>query len=174
MAYRPVLLTDRLCRHCQTVFQAKDKRRVYCSSSCNTLACQARKTAKAPKPIQSKVVTKAEKQHLALSAQNVATLTVGAGVVAGLNYLANDRPAHAELMGLLSEIKSSLAKLSESSKAEKALDYLVAYIDAQRAGDSGLDQRMKQAELRKKPPQPKEASIQNDVKGLLRKERCRK
>jgi hypothetical protein len=112
MAYRPVLLTDRLCRHCQTVFQAKDKRRLYCSSSCNTLACQARKTTKSPKSLQATVITKKEKQHLALSAQNLATLTVGAGVVAGFNYLANDRPAHAELMGMLAEIKVALAKLT--------------------------------------------------------------
>lgn len=104
----------------------------------------------------------------------MATLTVGAGVVAGLNYLANDRPAHAELIRMLGEIQAALAELTDSSKA---LDYLTQYIDAQRAGDPRLDQRMKQAELRKKPPQPKEASIQSDVKGLLRelrKERCRK
>ena len=114
-----------------------------------------------------------------MSAQNVATLAVGAGVVAGLNYLANDRPAHAEITSVLHEIKASLATLTESSKAEKALDYLVGYIDAQRAGDTSLDQRMKQAQQRKEPPKKKEAPVSSDsdINGLLRgirKQRRRK
>jgi hypothetical protein len=177
MAYHPVLPADRPCQHCQHVFQAKDKRRLYCSSSCNTLACQARKTTKSPKSLQPASGTKADRQTLALSAQNVATLTVGAGVVAGLNYLANDRPAHAELMGMLTEIKAALAKLTGPSKAEKALDYLTQYIDAQRAGDPGLDQRMKKAQLQKEPSPKKEASVSSDINSLLRelrKERRRK
>ena len=85
MAYRPVSTTDRLCQHSHAVFQANHKRRLYCSSSCNTLACQARKTTKSAKASPIAVLPKADERTLPLTAQNVATLTVGAGIVAGLN-----------------------------------------------------------------------------------------
>ncbi|MCC5612785.1 hypothetical protein LC612_40380 [Nostoc sp. CHAB 5834] len=169
MAYRPVSTTDRLCQHCKTVFQAKDKRRMYCSSSCNTLACQARKDKKATKTAQPVVNHKVESGALPLSAKSVATLAVGAGVVAGLNYLANDRPAHAELMSALDDIKAFLAKSAESAKVEEALDYLVRYIDAQRAADSGLDQRMKQSQPRDEPPKKQAAPVSSGLEGLLSK-----
>lgn len=174
MPYRPVSTTDRLCQHCQTVFQAKDKRRMYCSSSCNTLACQARKTTK---PANSTLLpSRAEEaeRSLPLSMETVTTLAAGASVVAGLNYLANDRPAHAEVMAALHEIKALLEKLTAPAKADQTLDYIVSYIDAQRGVDPGLSERMRQAHQQRQQQQKHKAQVGQDIKDRLLTNRKRR
>lgn len=47
MAYKRVPAEGRLCALCGTAFVAAHRRRIYCSNSCNTRACVARKAAKA-------------------------------------------------------------------------------------------------------------------------------
>jgi hypothetical protein len=43
MAYHKRPLTTRSCSHCHRAYQAVDRRRLYCSSSCKVLACQHRR-----------------------------------------------------------------------------------------------------------------------------------
>lgn len=45
MAYHKRPLTARLCAHCHAPFEAAHKARMYCSNSCNTLACRSRKAS---------------------------------------------------------------------------------------------------------------------------------
>lgn len=47
MTYHPRPLQKRKCAHCQRTFNAAHKSRIYCSSSCNTLAWRARNAATA-------------------------------------------------------------------------------------------------------------------------------
>jgi ribosomal protein S27AE len=47
MAYKKVAEENRVCACCGTAFIAAHRRRIYCSNSCNTRACVARKAAKA-------------------------------------------------------------------------------------------------------------------------------
>ena len=79
MPYQPVPTVARICAFCGTPFTLPHQRRIYCSNSCNTRACVARKAAKtsanpqskqlgAPTPAASTNVT------LAVNAQNVAML----------------------------------------------------------------------------------------------------
>ncbi|MCC5610926.1 hypothetical protein LC612_30305 [Nostoc sp. CHAB 5834] len=149
------------------MFQAKDKRRLYCSSSCNTMACQARKTTKSTKTSQLPLTSEVDGQTLPLSAQNIATLTVGAGVAAGLNYLANDRPAHAEIMSTLHEIKGLLEKLTSSSQSDQVLDYIISYIDAQRRVDVELSNRMRQAHQQREQQRQQKAQAAEATKEKL-------
>ena len=79
MPYQPAPTLARTCAFCGTAFTLPHRRRIYCSNSCNTRACVARKAAKAsgapstaalgaPTPTASSNVT------LAVNAQNVALL----------------------------------------------------------------------------------------------------
>jgi hypothetical protein len=81
MPYQPVPAVTRICAFCGTAFTLPHQRRIYCSNSCNTRACVARKAAKTsaaplaelpvgPTPAASPSVT------LALNAQNVALLAL--------------------------------------------------------------------------------------------------
>ncbi|TDN39892.1 hypothetical protein E4631_24960 [Hymenobacter sp. UV11] len=45
MAYHKRPLTTRTCAHCHEAYQAVDRRRLYCSSSCKVSACQRRRRA---------------------------------------------------------------------------------------------------------------------------------
>jgi ribosomal protein S27AE len=47
MAYKKVPEESRVCAFCGTAFTAAHRRRIYCSNSCNTRACVARKAANA-------------------------------------------------------------------------------------------------------------------------------
>lgn len=43
MTYHKRPIQTRKCAHCRTTFESNHKSRLYCSNSCNTLACRARK-----------------------------------------------------------------------------------------------------------------------------------
>lgn len=43
MTYRKRPLTTRTCTHCHEAYQAVDRRRLYCSSSCKVQACKAKR-----------------------------------------------------------------------------------------------------------------------------------
>jgi hypothetical protein len=81
MPYQPTPAVKRTRAFCGIVFTLPHRRRIYCSNSCNTRACVARKAAKTsaaplaalpvvPMPAASTSVT------LALNAQNVALLAL--------------------------------------------------------------------------------------------------
>lgn len=81
MPYQPAPTRTRTCAFCGTAFTLPHRRRIYCSNSCNTRACVARKAARtsaaplaaplgAPTPVASTSVT------LAVNAQNVALLAL--------------------------------------------------------------------------------------------------
>ncbi|MGI4734606.1 MAG: hypothetical protein ACRYG7_05615 [Janthinobacterium lividum] len=81
MPYQPAPAVTRTCAFCGTAFTLPHRRRIYCSNSCNTRACVARKAAKTsaaplaalpvvPTSVASTSVT------LALNAQNVALLAL--------------------------------------------------------------------------------------------------
>ncbi|MGI4884005.1 MAG: hypothetical protein ACRYFR_03490 [Janthinobacterium lividum] len=81
MPYQPVPTVARLCAFCGTTFTLPHQRRIYCSNSCNTRACVARKSAKTSAAPQSKQLgapTSAASTNvtLAVNAQNVALLAL--------------------------------------------------------------------------------------------------
>ncbi|MGI4820195.1 MAG: hypothetical protein ACRYFV_03185 [Janthinobacterium lividum] len=93
MAYHKRPATTRSCVHCQESYQAVDRRRLYCSSSCKVQACKAKRrrrlAAKAqlaalPKTatatVTSCTATKASPQTLAWNLQNVAVLGTAAAL----------------------------------------------------------------------------------------------
>lgn len=71
MAYTKQPLRPRVCTHCGDPYQAVDKRRLYCSPSCKTLASNARRRA-APPP----VATTPETTDLAAPATTAAAESV--------------------------------------------------------------------------------------------------
>lgn len=79
MPYQPVPPVTRLCAFCGTPYTLPHQRRIYCSNSCNTRACVARKAAKTsatPQSTQLGAPTSATSTSvtLAVNAQNVALL----------------------------------------------------------------------------------------------------
>ena len=82
MAYKPVPTSQKICVHCNTVYYAKDQRRMYCSSSCNTKAWMARHELSGSHQSQTKPKSKEASGNgsLEFSLHNVAT--IGAGVLA--------------------------------------------------------------------------------------------
>lgn len=84
--HRP--LTTRTCTHCHTAYQAVDRRRLYCSSSCKVQACKAnRRLRLAPKgpalaAPMSVAVTPATPgpQTLDWNLQNIAVLSTAAAL----------------------------------------------------------------------------------------------
>jgi hypothetical protein len=93
MAYHKRPATTRTCVHCQETYQAIDRRRLYCSSSCKVQACKAKRrrrlAAKAqlaapPKtatsPTISSAAATASPQTLAWNLQNMAVLGTAAAL----------------------------------------------------------------------------------------------
>lgn len=81
MPYQPVPTSARICAFCGTSFTLPHQRRIYCSNSCNTRTCMARKAAKtsaAPPSKQLGAPTSAASPTvtLAVNAQNVALLAL--------------------------------------------------------------------------------------------------
>jgi hypothetical protein len=81
MPYQPVPTVARTCAFCGTTFTLPHQRRIYCSNSCNTRACVARKAAKtsaAPQPTQlgAPASVASTSVTLAVNAQNVALLAL--------------------------------------------------------------------------------------------------
>ena len=126
MAYHPVLPTPRICAHCNTHFVAKDKRRIYCSSSCNTLAWLARQ------PQKKQAVSKASSQEkdLAFSFQNIATMAAGSTIASGVNYVFNDAPFYEALSKRLSTMEHHLGR--EAGKTDTMNKKLNQFIRAVR------------------------------------------
>jgi len=91
MAYRKRPATTRTCVHCHEAYQAVDRRRLYCSSSCKVQACKAKRrrrlAAKAAAlnatPVASSTPTTPETpttQTLAWNVQNIAVLGTAAAL----------------------------------------------------------------------------------------------
>lgn len=81
MSYQPAPLVARLCAHCGTEFVLPHRRRIYCSNSCNTRACLARKATKTTAtglsaPLARPTPEAAAGVTLALNPQNVALLAL--------------------------------------------------------------------------------------------------
>jgi len=81
MPYQPAPMLTRLCAFCGTQFTLPHRRRIYCSNSCNTRACVARKAAKdqadsSSKPLGAPAVGAPAAVTLAVNAQNVALLAL--------------------------------------------------------------------------------------------------
>lgn len=141
MAYTPKQMTDRICTHCGTSYQARDKRRIYCSSSCNTLAWMARQEKK---PTDLPKTDKAQPDgSLALTTQNVATIAVGAAATAGINYLLNDRPAQQEVKQMLQQVIDGQKRIEV--RVANVANVQADHIIAQMGSDPLLRQRMDQA-----------------------------
>lgn len=113
MAYKPVPLSPKICVHCNTVYYAKDKRRQYCSSSCNTLAWMARRGLSGADQPQTK--PKQTGATLDPSWQNMGIL-VGSSLLADatkatLNAVFDVEPTNREVMDQLNEIKQMLQRI---------------------------------------------------------------
>ena len=81
MPYQPAPVPTRLCAFCGTQFTLPHRRRIYCSNSCNTRACVARKAARnqadsSSKPLGAPTAGAPAAVTLALNAQNVALLAL--------------------------------------------------------------------------------------------------
>ncbi|RZK25706.1 MAG: hypothetical protein EOO63_15665 [Hymenobacter sp.] len=81
MPYQPAPLVARRCAHCGTEFVLPHRRRIYCSNSCNTRACLARKAAKPTAAGLAAPPTRPPQEAaagvtLALNPQNVALLAL--------------------------------------------------------------------------------------------------
>ena len=142
MAYRPVPETPHTCVHCNALYYAKDKRRIYCTSSCNTLAWMARKpTQKTPKPLV--------KVQTSPSPQNVGVGAVEVGIALGANYLFNDLPAQNKIITKLDcmeqGIEFGLNQLV--SAAQKQNDFINACVLARPELEPFMEQVRRQGEL---------------------------
>lgn len=126
MPYQPVALSNRFCAHCGGQFTAKDKRRIYCSSSCNTLAWMARNS-------QDRVSDKVEQVDgdLNFNLNNVGVSAAGAMLVTGAKQVLNDSPFQESV---LNDLKSLIYKYdfllgrlavsqAESTRLRNALSY---------------------------------------------------
>lgn len=105
MAYIPVPTTSRICAHCNGIYYAKDRRRLYCSSSCNTLAWIARKGHQTEK-------TGFAKGDLNFSFNNVATVATGTLVADGVKALFDNTPSTQEIMARLVSLEKRLGELT--------------------------------------------------------------
>jgi hypothetical protein len=81
MPYQPAPTLTRLCAFCGTAFTLPHRRRIYCSNSCNTRACVARKAAKnrvdsPSKSLGAPAAGAPTAVTLAVNAQNVALLAL--------------------------------------------------------------------------------------------------
>lgn len=81
MPYQPAPVLTRLCAFCGTQFTLPHRRRLYCSNSCNTRACVARKATRNRVDSPSKLlgapaVEAPAAVTLAVNAQNVALLAL--------------------------------------------------------------------------------------------------
>jgi len=102
MAYHKRPATSRHCVHCHDAYQAVDRRRLYCSSSCKVQACKAKRrqrlagkgTPLAALPTALEAPGKPAPQTLAWNAQNLTVLGTAAalgnlGVKAGERVVAS-------------------------------------------------------------------------------------
>ena len=88
MAYTKRLATTRTCVHCHEAYQAVDRRRLYCSSSCKVQACKAKRrrrlAAKGPTlaaPVSaSPTPTAPPSQSLSWDAQTVGVIGVASAL----------------------------------------------------------------------------------------------
>lgn len=134
MAYIPVPTTQKICKQCNTLYYAKDRRRLYCSSSCNTLAWMARKGTQKTYKLAS--------GNLSFSLQNIGVTGLGATAAAVGNYVLNDLPFRKEV----------LAKLATMDKGiEQGLNQLLAaaqqhidFVNAMKQIEPALEYRMKE------------------------------
>jgi hypothetical protein len=81
MPYQSPPTSARICAFCGTSFTLPHQRRIYCSNSCNTRACVARKAAQRSAAPQSQhlgmpMSTSSPNVTLAVNAQNVALLAL--------------------------------------------------------------------------------------------------
>lgn len=104
MAYTPVPMTTRVCVQCNRVYYAKDKRRLYCSSSCNTRAWMARVGDEREKIGSSK-------GDLNYSLKNLAMMTAGSLVADAVQELFSDQPTNQEIMTKLASVEKQLTEL---------------------------------------------------------------
>jgi hypothetical protein len=88
MAYRKRPATTRTCVHCHEAYQAVDRRRLYCSSSCKVQACKAKRrrrlaakgvTLAAPVSVPS-TPTAPPSQSLSWDAQTVSVIGVASAL----------------------------------------------------------------------------------------------
>lgn len=139
MAYRPVPLTPHTCVHCNTLYYAKDKRRIYCTSSCNTLAWMARKaTQKTPKPLV--------RVQPSLSTQDIATLVITQVSTLFANYKLNDQPARKEILDKLAKLEKQLQQSIPATQYQ--LNFVDACLQAQPELKFFMDKVCQQAELK--------------------------
>jgi hypothetical protein len=102
MAYHKRPATNRICVQCHEAYQAVDRRRLYCSSSCKVQACKAKRRQRlhakaqplAALPAQLESPAKPGPQTLAWNAQNLTVLSTAAalgnlGVKAGEHVVAS-------------------------------------------------------------------------------------
>jgi hypothetical protein len=81
MPYQPAPTITRPCAFCGTQFTLPHRRRIYCSNSCNTRACVARKAARnqadfCSKPLGAPTAGAPAAVTLAMNVQNVALLAL--------------------------------------------------------------------------------------------------
>ena len=108
MAYKPVQMTQRTCSYCGLSYLAKDRRRIYCSSSCNTLACLSRKEKNSLGEPEDEAPISVK---LNFSFANVATVAAGSLAAdavkeAGKALFTKKQPSNGELMVKLKEIEA--------------------------------------------------------------------
>ena len=77
MTYHKRPMQVRKCAHCRAKFESNHRSRLYCSSSCNTLAWRARQPAVEP---AASAAAGEGAGALSLSAQNVGVLAFGAAL----------------------------------------------------------------------------------------------
>ncbi|MBO0940078.1 hypothetical protein J2I47_26270 [Fibrella sp. HMF5335] len=114
MAYKPVPTTQKVCVRCNTIYYAKDRRRLYCSSSCNTLAWMDRRGLGSSN--QSQVEPKKAAGGLEFSLNNIGTIATGVLVAdtakVGLNALFDVQPTNAQIMAELKALRQENARLT--------------------------------------------------------------
>lgn len=90
MAYKKQPLRPRICAHCGDPYQAVDRRRLYCSPSCKTLASNARRRATGPflvlkatplaAPVTAETAASAPAPSLPFDLQTVGVVAVGSAL----------------------------------------------------------------------------------------------
>jgi len=106
-------MTPRVCVHCNTLYYAKDKRRLYCTSSCNTLAWKARQGDQSEKKAPANSSAQGELEY---SFNNIATVATGSLVADGVKALFDNSPTTQEIMARLANLEKQLGELTTIRK----------------------------------------------------------
>lgn len=140
MAYKPVPTSQKVCVHCHTVYYAKDQRRMYCSSSCNTKAWMARHGLTGSDQRQTKTKRIQAGGTLDPSLHNLAliagTVLAADTTTAALNAVFEVQPTNDALLNEIKALRQQNAYLVH--RLEAKIDAVASMVTDAKHGIAGI------------------------------------